>query len=109
MSTPTRMPRHEVRNDGAGPYAIFYCDRCDREFRSQPQIGATLAKDVGRKALGGLLGSIPLVGSIADRALEDQRYVYDLTPQQLDGRVERSAGEFPRVPYLPADCLPIRL
>jgi ribosomal protein L37AE/L43A len=84
MTTPTRMPRHEVRNDGAGPYAIFYCDKCDREFRSQPQIAATIAKDVGRKALGGLLGGIPIVGSIADRALEDQRYVYDLTPQQLE-------------------------
>jgi hypothetical protein len=84
MSTPTRMPRHEVRNDGAGPYAIFYCDKCDREFRSQPQIVATIAKDVGRKALGGLLGGIPIVGGLADRALQDSRYVFDLTPQQLE-------------------------
>lgn len=83
MSEPTRMPRHEVRNDGAGPYAIFYCDKCQREFRSQPQIAVTIAKDVGRKAVGGLLRNIPIVGSVADRALEDPRYVYDLTPQQL--------------------------
>lgn len=84
MSTPSRMPRHDVRNDGIGPYAVFYCDKCDREFRSRPQIGATVAKDAGRKALGGLLGSIPIVGDIAERAMEDPRHVYALTPEQLE-------------------------
>jgi len=84
MSVPTRMPRYEVRNDGAGPYAIFYCDKCNREFRSQPQIAATIAKDVGRQAMGGLLRNIPIVGSVADRAVEDARYTYHLTPQQLE-------------------------
>jgi len=31
MSAPSRMPRYDVRNDGVGPYAVFYCDKCDRE------------------------------------------------------------------------------
>ena len=84
MSTPTRMPRHDVRNDGIGPYAVFYCDKCDREFRSQPQVAATIAKDIGRRTVGGLLGSIPIVGNIAERAMEDPRHVYALTPQQLE-------------------------
>ena len=32
------MPRYDVRNDGIGPYAVFYCDICSREFRSQPDV-----------------------------------------------------------------------
>jgi ribosomal protein L37AE/L43A len=81
----TRMPRYEVRNDGAGPYAVFYCDKCDREFRSTPDIGETIAKDTGRRALGGLLRNVPIVGTAAERALdEDPRHSYHLTPQQLE-------------------------
>jgi hypothetical protein len=30
MGTFSRMPRYDVRNDGAGPYAVFYCDACER-------------------------------------------------------------------------------
>ncbi len=58
----TRMPRYDVRNDGFGPYAVFYCDECGREFRSQPDVKNTIANDVGRGAVGGLLRRIPLVG-----------------------------------------------
>ena len=78
---PTRMPRYDVRNDGAGPYAVFYCDKCDREFRSSPDIAGTVAKDVGRSAVGGFLRNVPLVGAVTDRAMQDQRYVHSLTPQ----------------------------
>ena len=46
---PDRMPRYDVRNDGVGPYAAFYCDKCNREYRSQPDVGNTIAKDVGRR------------------------------------------------------------
>ena len=41
------MPRYEVHNDGIGPYAIFYCDKCSREYRSQPDVGGTIAQDIG--------------------------------------------------------------
>ena len=82
---PDRMPRYDVRNDGVGPYAVFYCDRCDREYRSQPDIAATVTKDIGRSAMGGLLRNIPLVGgTVADNVVgQDPRYTQTLTPQQL--------------------------
>jgi hypothetical protein len=53
-----RMPRYDVRNDGVGPYAVFYCDKCTREFRSQPDVGGTIAKDVGRRVAGDALRNI---------------------------------------------------
>ena len=83
---PTRMTRYDVRNDGVGPYAIVYCDRCNREYRSQPDIGNTITKDIGRNVLGGFLRSVPLVGgAVADGVVgQDPRYVYNLTPQQLE-------------------------
>jgi ribosomal protein L32 len=99
MSTPTRMPRYDVRNDGIGPYAVFYCDKCNREFRSQPQIAATIAKDIGRQAAGGLLRSIPLVGgAVANRVAEDPRYTYSLTPQQLDAAWKEVQVNFRQCP-----------
>src|SRR5437763_10412325 len=84
---PGRMPRYVVRNDGAGPYAIFYCDRCSREYRSQPDIGKTITNDIGRNIFGGFLRSVPLVGdAVADGVVgQDPRYINTLTPQQLDG------------------------
>jgi hypothetical protein len=80
------MPRYDVRNDGMGPYAAFYCDKCNREYRSQPDVGSTIAKDVGRRVAGDALRNIPLFGrAIADNVVgQDQRYVYDLTPPQLE-------------------------
>lgn len=86
MSTPGRMPRYEVRNDGGGPYAVFYCDKCYREYRSQPDIGGTIAQDIGRRAAGDALRNVPLFGrAIADNVVgQDPRYVTSLTPQQLE-------------------------
>ncbi len=94
------MPRYDVRNDGIGPYAVFYCDYCDREYRSQPDVTSTVAKDVGREAMGGFLRGIPLVGgALAERATgEDPRYTLSLTPQQLDkawGQVKDRFRECP--------------
>jgi hypothetical protein len=94
------MPRYDVRNDGIGPYAVFYCETCDREYRSQPDVTATIAKDVGRQAMGGFLRNIPLVGgALAEgSAREDPRYTYSLTPQQLDkawGQVKDRFRECP--------------
>lgn len=86
MGTPSRMPRYDVRNDGTGPYAIFYCDTCNREFRSTPNVVSTISQDIGKQAMGGLLRKIPLVGgTLADNAVgEDPRYIYRLTPAQLE-------------------------
>lgn len=85
MAAPSRMPRYDVRNDGIGPYAVFYCDSCDREFRSQPEVVATVAKDIGREAVGGLLRKVPIFGgAIANNVTgQDPRYVTSLTPEQL--------------------------
>jgi hypothetical protein len=85
-ATPTRMPRYDTRNDGAGPYAVFYCDMCSREYRSQPDITGTIAKDIGRQTASNALRNIPLFGrAISDSLLgQDQRYTYTLTPQQLE-------------------------
>lgn len=86
MATFSRMPRYDIRNDGSGPYAIFYCDQCEREFRSQPDLGATVTKDIGRAAASGFLRKIPLVGnSVADNLVgEDPRYTYTMTPAQIE-------------------------
>lgn len=87
MPTPSRMARYDVRNDGMGPYAVFYCDHCSREYRSQPDVAGTITGDVGRQVAGSLLRGVPLFGrAIADNVTgQDARYSTDLTAQQLDG------------------------
>src|SRR3954469_21083406 len=82
----TRMPNHDVRNDGIGPYAVFYCDECGAEYRSKPAVVATITKSVTRSTLGGFLRNIPVVGdSLADNVEnDDPRTTYALTPDQLD-------------------------
>lgn len=86
MSEPSRMPNYDIRNDGIGPYAVFYCESCGREYRSQPEVISTVAKDIGKQAMGGFLRNIPLVGgAIANNVTgEDPRYTYSLTPQQVE-------------------------
>jgi hypothetical protein len=100
MPTFSRMPRYDVRNDGAGPYAIFYCDICSREFRSQPDLASTVTKDIGRDALGGFLRKVPLVGSaVADNVLgEDPRYSYKMTPAQLESAWKQVQVNFRECP-----------
>ncbi len=100
MATFSRMPRYDIRNDGAGPYAVFYCDSCEREFRSQPDIANSIKTDIGRNAMSGFLRNIPLVGSaVADGvAGEDPRYTYKMTPAQLEAawkQVQVHFGECP--------------
>ena len=93
-----RMPRYDVRNDGAGPYATFYCDQCSREFRSQPNLGGTVAKEVGRAALGGFLRNIPVIGYDIANSVDDPRYSRNMPPQQLDaawGQVQENFHECP--------------
>ena len=100
MEPFSRMPRYDVRNDGAGPYAVFYCDACEREFRSQPDFVGTATKDFGKQALGNLLRKVPLVGSAAAENVlgEDPRYSMKLNPQQLEkawGQVQVNFRECP--------------
>ena len=96
-----RMPgNYDVRNDGIGPYAVFYCEKCSREFRSQPDAAGTIAQDIGKDALGGALRGIPLFGrAVADRVTgEDPRYITHLNPQQLEkawGEVQDKFRECP--------------
>ena len=33
MASFTHKPNYDVRNDGTGPFAVFYCESCGREFR----------------------------------------------------------------------------
>ncbi|MEN6571714.1 MAG: zinc ribbon domain-containing protein [Anaerolineaceae bacterium] len=96
----SRMPRYDIRNDGIGPYAVFYCDTCGREFRSQPDVVASVKQDLGKAALGGLLRKVPLVGSaISDNVVgEDPRYSYKLTPEQLNSAWEKSQMHFRECP-----------
>ncbi len=100
MANFTRMPRYDIRNDGAGPYAIFYCDMCGREFRSQPDVVGTITKDIGKDALGGLLRKVPLVGNaVADNVVgEDPRYSYKLNPAQLENAWKQVQVHFRECP-----------
>jgi hypothetical protein len=100
MPTLSRMPRYDIRNDGAGPYAIFYCDLCGREFRSQPNYVDTVKQDLGKSALGGLLRKVPLVGgSMAENVVgEDPRYSYKMSPDQLQAAWSQCEGHFRECP-----------
>jgi hypothetical protein len=100
MAAPSRMPRYDVRNDGMGPYAIFYCEECDREFRSQPDLKNTVTTDLSRKVAGDLLRKVPLFGgALAENvAGEDPRYVYSLTADQLQAHWKQVGERFRECP-----------
>jgi ribosomal protein L32 len=100
MAEPSRMPRYSVSNDGIGPYAIFYCDRCSREFRSQPDVGKTITSNIGKQALGGLLRNVPLVGgALASNVTnQDPRYAQSLTPEQLENAWKQVKDRFRECP-----------
>jgi len=94
------MPNYDVRNDGVGPYAVFYCEACNREFRSQPNVASTVTQDLGKQALGGLLRKVPLVGhTVADNITgEDVRYSTHLTPAQLEAAWKQVETHFRECP-----------
>ena len=100
MATYTHMPNYDIRNDGAGPYAVFYCDVCNREFRSQPDIAGSIKQDIGRSAVSSLLRKVPLVGSsVADNVVgEDPRYSYKMTPAQIDSAWQQVQVHFRECP-----------
>jgi RNA polymerase subunit RPABC4/transcription elongation factor Spt4 len=84
MTAPTRMPRYNFSNDGMGPYAIFYCDRDSREYRSNPAITTTIKENVTRGALGGFLRNVPIIGDSAANQIENDRYRSDMTTEELN-------------------------
>lgn len=92
----TKMARSVVGNDGAGPFASFYCERCAREYRSQVLVKATLAKEVGRGLFGSLLRNIPVVGSTLAGEVQtnDPRYSRTLTPEQMAQAWEEVSTNF---------------
>lgn len=96
----TKMPRYDIRNDGVGPYAVFYCDNCGREFRSQPDVGGAVVQDLGRQVAGGLLRKVPLFGSVvADNVVgEDPRYSYKMTPTQVENAWKQVQVHFRECP-----------
>lgn len=100
MAAPTRLPRYNIQNDGLGPYAVFYCDICSREYRSQPNVGNTLAQDIGRQTASDVLRRIPLFGrAVADNVMgEDPRYTNTLTGPQLDAAWKQVAQYFQECP-----------
>lgn len=100
MTNFSRMPRYDIRNDGAGPYAVFYCDICGREFRSQPDVIGSIGQDLGRQAAGGLLRKIPLFGNAVANSVtgEDPRYSYKLTPPQLEAHWKQVQQHFRECP-----------
>ncbi len=96
----TRMARYDVRNDGVGPYAVFYCDRCSREYRTQTDIKANIQQDVGRNVLGGFLRNVPLVGGAVASSVENQnpRYQYSMNQQQVEAAWKQVADIFHECP-----------
>jgi predicted amidophosphoribosyltransferase len=94
------MPRYDVRNDGIGPYAVFYCETCDREYRSTPDVKKTIASDVGRQTMGGFLRKVPLFGdALAENVTgEDPRYTYSLTADQLQAAWNQVKDRFRECP-----------
>jgi ribosomal protein L32 len=96
----SRMPRYDIRNDGMGPYAIFYCDACSREFRSQPDAGGAVAQGLGRQVAGGLLRKVPLFGNVVANNVvgEDPRYSMKMTPAQLEKAWQQVQVQFRECP-----------
>jgi rubrerythrin len=98
MASFSRMPRYDIRNDGGGPYAIFYCDACYREFRSKPSLANTVAQDIGRQAVSGLLRKVA-GNKLAESVMgEDPRYSMKMTPAQIESAWHQAQDHFRECP-----------
>jgi hypothetical protein len=95
---PSRMPTYSVNNDGTGPYAVFSCERCSREYRSAPSVAKTVQQSVTRGALGGFLRNIPLVGNTAANQLENDQYRTSMSQEELAGAWGQVASSFRECP-----------
>ena len=100
MADFSRMPRYDIRNDAIGPYCVFYCDSCGREFRSQPDIAGAVKQDLGRQMAGGLLRKVPLFGNaVANNMVgEDPRYSMKMTPDQMEKAWKQTQVHFRECP-----------
>ncbi len=108
MADISQMPRYDVRNDGAGPYAAFYCDKCDHEYRSQPNVGGAIAQSATKNVAGSLLRRVPVFGGALASSVENQdpRYVTSLTPAQLQDAWKQVAPRFHQCPTCAQMCCP---
>ncbi len=106
MPLPSRMPNYDVRNDGMGPYAIFYCEICGREYRTQPDVKGAVVQDIGRQAAGKLLRKVPLFGGELARSVtgEDPRYITTLTAEQLNSHWGQVKDRFRECPTCSRIC-----
>jgi hypothetical protein len=98
MAEPTRMPRYDTSNEGMGVYARFYCDRCGREYRSQPSVKQTVTDTVKRGALGGFLRNVPIVGDSIANNMENDRYRTDMSQEELQSAWNETRQYFRECP-----------
>ena len=80
----TRKAPYSVYNDGTGPYAMFTCESCGRDYRAQPVLVEEVKETVTKSAFGGLLRNIPIVGNAAANQLDNDRYRNTLTNDELE-------------------------
>ena len=80
----TRKAPYSVYNDGTGPYAMFTCESCGRDYRAQPVLVEEVKETVAKSAFGGLLRNIPIVGGAAANQVENERYRNTLTSSELE-------------------------
>jgi hypothetical protein len=100
MSDFSRMPNFDIRNDGIGPYCVFYCETCGREYRSTPDVAGTVTKDLGKQVASGLLRKVPLFGNaVANNVVgEDPRYSMNMTPAQVEKAWQQVQVNFRQCP-----------
>lgn len=80
----TRKAPYSVYNDGTGPYAMFTCESCGRDYRAQPVLVEAVKESVTKSAFGGLLRNIPIVGDAAANQVDNDRYRNTLTNDELE-------------------------
>ncbi len=81
---PTRKAPYNVNNDGTGPYAMFSCESCGRDYRAQPVLVEEVKETIAKSVFGGLLRNIPLVGNAAANQVDNDRYRNTLTNDELE-------------------------
>lgn len=80
----TRKAPYSVSNDGTGPYAMFTCESCGRDYRAQPVLVEEVKETIAKSAFGGLLRNIPIVGNAAANQVDNDRYRNTLTNDELE-------------------------
>ncbi|MEI7745162.1 MAG: zinc ribbon domain-containing protein [Chloroflexota bacterium] len=80
----TRKAPYSVYNDGSGPYAMFSCESCGRDYRAQPVLVQEVKETIAKSAFGGLLRNIPIVGNAAANQVDNDRYRNTLTNDELE-------------------------